>query len=137
MTPSDPGDELKPHPEDHCSSCGARNPSWFGPEFVELVGSSAGILCPTCFASLDPTATWVITRLVRDVDQTQRLADVLRGCLADPSDAERLAGCVIDAGWRRHDAVEIIYGRGMALESPRERKARADAIVERMRSAPR
>lgn len=51
------------HPEDYCHRCGRRNiVSWFAPEWLDLQGESAGILCPVCFADNDPEALWVVVR---------------------------------------------------------------------------
>lgn len=93
------------HPEDYCHRCGRPNPCWFSPEFVSLVGSYSGIMCPSCFAALDPdpTAVWCFTRTTRTTGTSNlqsRLAAILSGCLNDPSDADRLAGCIVQAGWR-------------------------------------
>ncbi len=40
------------HPEDFCQECGRPNIVWFAPNELwnKIVGSSDGILCPTCFA---------------------------------------------------------------------------------------
>jgi len=87
--------------EQVCEKCGVANPNWFATEFVALVGSRRGIFCPTCFMALDDTpGTWMVTRLTNDYNEAHLLADVLRGCIFDPGDADRLARCIIDAGWR-------------------------------------
>lgn len=89
------------HPEDYCHTCGRRNPVWSSPEWVELVGSHAGILCPLCLMGLDPDRMWKVTR--QDWpgdDQVKQLAGVLRD-VAACDEPERVARCVLDAGWVR------------------------------------
>ena len=90
------------HPEDFCHKCGRPNiRAWFSPEWEALVGSHSGILCPVCFAALDPGAIWTVTRWTPTEDRERaQLVDVLRGCTSLGDDAERVAGCVLDAGFR-------------------------------------
>jgi hypothetical protein len=92
------------HPEDYCHQCGGPNITWFSPEWVALYGSDGGILCPVCFAALDPAAIWTVTRWTpTEESELAELADVLRGCTSLGDDAVRVAGCILDARFTRHD----------------------------------
>lgn len=89
------------HPEDYCHRCGARNPVWASSDWPELVGSHAGILCPTCFMRLAPDRMWKVSRQDwPDDDQVRQLAKVL-ALVSDCDEPERVARCVLDAGWAR------------------------------------
>jgi len=87
------------HPETYCHECGRPNiRAWHSPEWVQLTGSHSGILCPVCFAALDPDAIWCIRRHVEpDADLVNDLAALLRVVAgSDDEDAVRIARCVID-----------------------------------------
>lgn len=90
------------HPETFCHRCGRRNiRAWFSPEWPSLVGSHAGILCPVCFADHDPGALWTVTRWhPEDADHRSLLAAFLRSVSGLGDDAERVASCLLDAGYR-------------------------------------
>lgn len=95
------------HPEDYCHQCGRPNiKAWFSPEWEALYGDHGGILCPVCFTALDPSAIWTVTRWApNDEAQRSQLADVLRSSGLG-GDAERVAGCVLDAGFTRAELGE-------------------------------
>jgi len=86
------------HPEDYCHQCGRQNVhSWHSPEWVQLTGSHAGILCPVCFCALDPNAIWVVTRFVEpDADRLVTLTELLNVVSDLGEDANRVASCVLD-----------------------------------------
>lgn len=90
------------HPEDYCHKCGRPNiKAWTSPEWEQLTGDHGGIWCPVCFAELDPEAIWVVSRWVPpDADQVSLLAALLRSVSGLGEDAERVARCVVDAGFR-------------------------------------
>jgi len=85
------------HPEDYCHQCGRPNiHSWYSPEWVQLAGDHAGILCPVCFAALDPSAIWKVTRHIEPgTDRVQGLAALLR-VVSEDSEPERVARCILD-----------------------------------------
>lgn len=91
------------HPETYCHECGRRNPSWFSPEWVEVIGSAGGVRCPTCFALKADPCIWVLRRWhPADGEQAERLARLLVSVTgAEDAEAQRVARCVIDAGWMR------------------------------------
>lgn len=91
------------HPEDYCHKCGQQNiKAWTSPEWGELVGTLSGILCPVCFAEHDPDAIWVVTRWhPPDADQVALLAACLRTVTSLADDADRVARCLVDAGWSK------------------------------------
>lgn len=90
------------HPEDYCHECGRPNiKAWYSPEWVALVGGHSGILCPPCFAAKDPDAIWMVTRWTPTVEAERlQLETILRWCSSLGDDAARVAGCVLDAGFR-------------------------------------
>lgn len=88
------------HPEDYCHRCGRRNPMWFSPEWPELTGGHAGILCPPCFTEHDPDALWVVTRHhPPEADAVALLSATLQALSGLGDDSTRVARCLIDAGW--------------------------------------
>jgi hypothetical protein len=48
------GVDMKPWPESQCQRCLGPNPVWHAPNELwnDVMGSEAGIVCPTCFAVL-------------------------------------------------------------------------------------
>lgn len=90
------------HPEDFCHRCGRRNiKAWFSPEWPALVGSHSGILCPQCFADHDRDAVWMLTRWHKpDADHESILAAFLRSVSTLGDDAERVASCLLSAGYQ-------------------------------------
>jgi len=94
------------HPEDYCHECAAPNPGWFTPDWLEAFPGHGGIVCPRCFAlraDPDKLSTWILTRYTRhDEDSQDRLAAFLRHCsgLEPDSENDRLATCILDAGYR-------------------------------------
>jgi len=107
------------HPEAFCHQCGRPNiHSWFSPEWVALAGSHGGILCPVCFAALDPDphTIWVLTRWQPpDADELARLIEAL-GCFTAGDDEElrRVASCLLDAGYH-HGAARACTSRSASL----------------------
>lgn len=93
------------HPEDYCHRCGRRNiKAWTATEWRELTGSNAGILCPVCFTDHDPDAIWMLRRWQPpSADRVTLLATLLRNVTNLGDDAERVARCIINAGWDIHD----------------------------------
>lgn len=88
------------HPEDYCHRCGRRNMTWSSPEWPELVGGHGGILCPVCFADYDQNAIWILTRWhPPGEDRTELLTALLRSVSNLGEDTERVARCVVNAGW--------------------------------------
>lgn len=85
-------------PEDFCHRCGRRNiRAWHAPEWVLLVGSFSGILCPVCFADHDPGAIWTVTRYYPpDADRVADLTAFLDATSELGEDSGRVASCVLD-----------------------------------------
>ncbi len=93
------------HPEDFCYECGIKNPRWFTPEWTLVHPKSGGITCPICFmlsaAPLIDDPMWLVTPFVRhDKEPRDVLADFLRHISDLGDDAERVASCILDAGYR-------------------------------------
>jgi hypothetical protein len=90
------------HPEDYCHRCGASNPLWSSPHWHEVMPTDGSILCPNCFLSGEHgRQLWKIMRQAwPGEDEVQPLARLLRRVTDNPDDAERVARCVLDAGWR-------------------------------------
>lgn len=93
------------HPENFCHRCGQRNPPWFTPNWDEAGLGHGGILCPGCFVLVaDPDGrykTWALRPFTYGYEaaEASRLAELLRFVSDLGEDAERVAGCILNAGW--------------------------------------
>lgn len=89
------------HPESSCERCEGPNPNWFSPEWRVVRGHGSGILCPSCFAAEAPPGVWMFTRMTpADEDRRAVLAAFLDSVSSLGVDAGRVAGCLLDAGWK-------------------------------------
>ena len=92
-----------PRTEGWCESCGAQNPIWTSPLWLEIIGSTSGVLCPRCFVFVADDAGYdkTIWSLRPHEDQPPgdiaALADFLGG-LSDlaGAESERIARCILD-----------------------------------------
>ncbi len=89
--------------EDFCDRCDQPNPVWSTTLWIQVMGTTSGILCPSCFV-LEAEKKgygkkgWSLSQHRPPEDEeVQDLAELLKviGVLGDQEELERIARCII------------------------------------------